>query len=64
MDQQGNKCANMPFFETLSGGAVFSVGLINWSGYLSHNDYYNDVSRITAKCAEPLLDPSPFVWPV
>ena len=37
----------MVFFETPSGGAVFSVGSITWFGSLSHNDYDNPVSRIT-----------------
>jgi len=64
MDQRGNKCADMLFFETPAGGAVFSVGSITWSGCLSHNDYYNDVSRITANVLNRFLDPSPFVWPV
>jgi N,N-dimethylformamidase len=30
-----------------SGGAVFSVGSICWIGSLPHNDYDNNVSRIT-----------------
>jgi N,N-dimethylformamidase len=29
------------------GGAVFSVGSCSWSGSLSHNDYDNDIYRIT-----------------
>ena len=36
--------AEMVFFETPSGGAVFSTGSIAWSGSLSHADYKNDVS--------------------
>lgn len=39
--------ADMVFFETPSGGAVFSVGSINWCGSLAYNDYENNVSRIT-----------------
>ena len=35
------------FFEGPGGGAVFSVGSISWCGALSHNDYDNDVSRMT-----------------
>ena len=35
------------FFEGPNGGGVFSVGSISWCGSLSHNDYDNNVSRIT-----------------
>ncbi len=40
--------ADMVYFETPGGGAVFSVGSIAWRGCLSYNDYDNNVSRITA----------------
>jgi N,N-dimethylformamidase len=36
------------FFETRSGGAVFSVGSMTWCGSLSHNGYNNNISTITA----------------
>jgi N,N-dimethylformamidase len=39
--------ADIVFFETANGGAVFSVGSIAWCGGLSHNDYDNNVSRLT-----------------
>ena len=39
--------ADMVFFETEPGGAVFSTGSIAWCGSLSHHGYDNDVSRIT-----------------
>ena len=42
-----NLRADMVYFETATGGAVFSVGSINWLGSLSHNGYDNNVSRIT-----------------
>jgi len=29
------------------GGAVFAAGAVTWTGSLSHNDYDNDVSRVT-----------------
>lgn len=38
--------SDMTFFETPRGGAVFSVGSINWCGSLSHNNYDNNVSRV------------------
>jgi len=39
--------AEMAYFETPKGGAVFSVGSIAYCGSLSHNGYDNNVSRIT-----------------
>ena len=39
--------ADMVYYQTQNGGAVFSVGSINWLGSLSHNNYENNVSRIT-----------------
>jgi len=39
--------ADMTYFETPNDGAVFSVGSICWCGSLSHNNYDNNVSRIT-----------------
>jgi N,N-dimethylformamidase len=39
--------ADMIYFEGPKGGAVFSVGSIAWCGSLSHNNYNNNVSRIT-----------------
>jgi N,N-dimethylformamidase len=39
--------ADMVYFPTPSGGAVFSTGSISWCGSLSHNGYENNVSRLT-----------------
>jgi N,N-dimethylformamidase len=39
--------ADMVFFETPNGGAVFSTGSIAWCGALSYKNYENPVSRIT-----------------
>lgn len=39
--------ADMVYFETANGGAVFSVGSINWLGALAWNGYQNNVARIT-----------------
>ena len=52
--------AEMVFFETPSGGAVFSTGSIAWSGSLSHADYQNDVARITTNVLKRFLDETPF----
>ena len=39
--------ADMVYFETPEGGAVFSTGSITWCGALPHNGCDNNVSRIT-----------------
>ena len=51
--------ADMIFYETPSGGGVFSSSSISWSGSLSHNDYDNNVSRITGNVLRRFLDASP-----
>jgi N,N-dimethylformamidase len=38
--------AEMVYFETAGGGAVFSTGSITFCGSLSHNNYDNNVSRM------------------
>lgn len=50
---------DMVFYETPNGGAVFSTSSIAWAGALSHNDYDNNVSRITANVVRRFLDPAP-----
>ena len=52
--------ADMVFFETPGGGAVFSVGSISWFGALARNGYDNDVSRITENVVRRFLNPAPF----
>jgi len=55
--------ADMVFFETPGGGAVFSVGSITFLGCLPIHDYENDISRIFANVLRRFLDPTPFVMP-
>jgi N,N-dimethylformamidase len=38
--------AEIVYFETVEGGAVFSTGSITFCGSLSHNNYDNNVSRM------------------
>ena len=52
--------ADMVFFETPSGGAVFATSSIAWAGSLSHNNYQNNVSRITSNVLKRFLDEKPF----
>jgi N,N-dimethylformamidase len=55
--------ADIVFYETPGGGAVFSVGSISWFGALARNDYDNDVARMTANVVNRFLDPEPFEPP-
>ena len=52
--------ADLAFYETAAGGAVFSTGSIAWCGSLSHNDYDNNVARITGNVLRRFLDETPF----
>ena len=52
--------AEMAFFETPNGGAVFSTGSIAWAGSLSHNGYDNNVARITTNVLRRFIEEAPF----
>ena len=52
--------ADMVFFETPAGGAVFSVGSISWFGALARNGYDNDVAHITTNVVRRFVDPELF----
>ena len=51
---------DMMFFETPNGGAVFSTGSISYGGSLAHNNYKNNVSRLTENVVKRFVDPTPF----
>ncbi len=55
--------AEMVFFETPSGGAVFATGSIAWATSLAHNLYRNNVARISGNVIRRFLDPTPFPPP-
>jgi N,N-dimethylformamidase len=55
--------SDVTFFETPSGGAVFSVGSIAWTASLATNGYQNDIARVTGNVLRRFLDPAPFVMP-
>lgn len=55
--------ADMVFFETPGGGAVFSVGSIAWSGSLSHAGYNNNVAQVSRNVLKRFLDPEPLEVP-
>ncbi|MEQ8493847.1 MAG: LamG-like jellyroll fold domain-containing protein [Gammaproteobacteria bacterium] len=52
--------ADMVFYETPHGGAVFAMSSIAWAGALSHNEYDNNVARITGNVVRRFIDPRPF----
>jgi N,N-dimethylformamidase len=52
--------SDMVFYETPKGGAVFAASSISWAGALAHNDYDNNVSRITENVVRRFLDAAPF----
>ena len=55
--------ADLVFYETASGGAVFSTGSIAWAGALSHNGFSNNVATITGNVLRRFCDPEPFEAP-
>ena len=56
-------CADVVFFETSAGGAVFSVGSIAWAGSLAVNRYDNDSARITGNVLRRFLHDQAFQMP-
>jgi len=52
--------ADMVFYETAAGGAVFSTGSIAWAGSLSHGGYDNNVAAISANVLKRFLHPADF----
>jgi N,N-dimethylformamidase len=52
--------ADLAFGETPSGGALFCTSSIAWCGSLSHNNYDNNISRITANVLGRFLKQAPF----
>jgi len=59
-DQNAHVRADIAFFPTARGGAVFSTGSIAWACALSHGGYENAVSRLTGNVLRRFLDPAPF----
>ena len=56
-------CADMVFFETPAGGAVFSVGSMTYVGSLLVDGGENTLARLTANVLHRFLDPAPFAIP-
>ena len=55
--------ADMVFYETPGGGAVFSTGSIAFAGSLSPNGYRNNASRVIDNVVRRFVDEAAFVAP-
>lgn len=55
--------ADITFFETPNGGAVFSTGSIAYAGSLGWNGFDNNLFRLTSNVLDRFKDPTPFVMP-
>jgi N,N-dimethylformamidase len=55
--------ADITFFETPNGGAVFSAGSIAYAGSLSWNGFDNNLFRLTTNVLNRFKDPAPFAMP-
>jgi N,N-dimethylformamidase len=53
--------SDVVFFETGTGGAVFSVGSIAWCGALRESGEETPVGRMTWNVLSRFLDETPFV---
>jgi N,N-dimethylformamidase len=59
--QEDWSCADMVFFETPAGGAVFSVGSMTYVGGLPVDGYGSTLTRLTTNVLRRFLDPAPFL---
>ena len=55
--------ADMVFFETGNGGAVFSTGSIAYAGSLAWNRFDNNIFQISTNVLKRFNDPTPFEMP-
>lgn len=55
--------ADLTFFETAGGGAVFSVGSMNFIGALPIDGYENVAAQLVTNVIRRFADPAPFPAP-
>lgn len=55
--------ADMVFFETQAGGAVWSTGSVAWAGALAETRSDNEIAQITRNALTRFLAPAPFALP-
>ncbi len=58
-DQNAQVRADLVYFPTANGGAVFSTGSIAWVCALSHNNYDNNISRLASNVLKRFIDKQP-----
>lgn len=63
LPQEDWSCADMMFFETGAGGAVFSVGSMTYAGSLMSHGGDTILSHLTANVVRRFADPAPFPLP-
>ena len=63
LPQEDWSCADMTFFETAAGGAVFSVGSMTYAGSLMIDGGNSLLGRLTANVVRRFADPAPFTLP-
>jgi N,N-dimethylformamidase len=63
LPQEDWSCADMTFFETAAGGAVFSVGSMTYAGSLPIDGGNSVIGKLTANVLRRFLDPEPFRLP-
>lgn len=63
LQQEDWSCADMTFFETPAGGAVFSVGSMTYAGSLLIDGGNSMLGRLTANVLRRFYDPTPFELP-
>ncbi|MGH1492419.1 MAG: N,N-dimethylformamidase beta subunit family domain-containing protein [Acidimicrobiales bacterium] len=56
--------ADVVFYETPNGGAVFNTASITWAASLATNGYDNDVAKLTTNVLRRFADPEPIPAPV
>jgi N,N-dimethylformamidase len=56
--------ADIVFYETPNGGAVFNTGSIAWTASLATNGYDNDIAKLTTNVLRRFADPEPIPAPV
>lgn len=55
--------ADLTFFETIGGGAVFSTGSIAWAGSMAWNGYDNEIAKMTENVLRRFDNETQFEFP-
>ena len=48
--------SDLVFFETATGGAVFSVGSMNWVGALAWKNFENNIAQMTGNVLHEFIE--------